>query len=102
MNGQSLRLSLYPVLIVLPFLRDEVESLAREMRMRLYRTSVKEDLNVDQVFNFLVERYLAIISHPDDVYSPKTVGESNAGPGGCSATGQRGVGGGRLDGGTGG
>lgn len=44
--------------------------------MRLYRTSVKEDLNVEQVFNFLVERYLAIISHPDDVYSPKTVGES--------------------------
>ncbi|MPC37129.1 Ras-related protein Rab-23 [Portunus trituberculatus] len=48
------------------------------MRMRLYRTSVKEDLNVEQVFNFLVERYLAIISHPDDVYSPKTVGESES------------------------
>ena len=52
--------------------------MARECRMRLYRTSVKEDLNVEQVFNFLVERYLAIISHPDDVYSPKTVGESES------------------------
>lgn len=44
--------------------------------MRLYRTSVKEDLNVEQVFNFLVDRYLAIINHPDDIYTPKTVGES--------------------------
>ncbi|KAK3873647.1 hypothetical protein Pcinc_021353 [Petrolisthes cinctipes] len=55
---------------------DEVESLARELRMRLYRTSVKEDLNVEQVFNFLVDRYLAIINHPDDIYTPKTVGEN--------------------------
>lgn len=55
---------------------DEVETLARELRMRLYRTSVKEDLNVDQVFNFLVERYLALIAQPEDIYAAKTVGEN--------------------------
>ncbi|XP_042212524.1 LOW QUALITY PROTEIN: ras-related protein Rab-23-like, partial [Homarus americanus] len=53
---------------------DEVESLTR-----LYRTSVKEDLNVDQVFNFLVERYLALINHTDDIYTTKSVGESEYG-----------------------
>lgn len=55
---------------------DEVESLARELRVRLYRTSVKEDLNVDQVFNYLVDQYLAIINHSEDVYTTKNVGEN--------------------------
>ncbi|XP_068211127.1 ras-related protein Rab-23 [Palaemon carinicauda] len=55
---------------------EEVESFARDCRMRLYRTSVKEDLNVDQVFNYLVERYLALISQPEDIYSTKDVTET--------------------------
>lgn len=55
---------------------DEVESLARELHMRLYRTSVKEDLNVDQVFNFLVERYITIISQPEEIFRTKNVGEN--------------------------
>ncbi|XP_045606167.1 ras-related protein Rab-23 [Procambarus clarkii] len=55
---------------------DEVESLARELRVRLYRTSVKEDLNVDQVFNFLVERYMALINTSDETHTPKSVGEN--------------------------
>lgn len=55
---------------------EEVENFARECRMRLYRTSVKEDLNVDQVFNYLVERYLALISQPEDIYNAKDVTET--------------------------
>ncbi|XP_064092510.1 ras-related protein Rab-23-like [Macrobrachium nipponense] len=55
---------------------EEVESFARDCRMRLYRTSVKEDLNVDQVFNYLVERYLALISQPEDIYTSKDVTET--------------------------
>lgn len=37
---------------------DEVERLAKECRMRLYRTSVKEDLNVSGVFQHLAENYV--------------------------------------------
>ncbi|XP_076053243.1 RAS oncogene family member Rab23 [Oratosquilla oratoria] len=55
---------------------DEVEALARELQMRLYRTSVKEDLNVDQVFNFLVDRYLAIINAPEDILATRSIGEN--------------------------
>lgn len=42
----------------LAFCRDEVERLARECQMRLYRTSVKEDLNVSGVFQHLAENYV--------------------------------------------
>ena len=37
---------------------DEVEWLAKELRMRLYRTSVKDDLNVGAVFRDLAESYV--------------------------------------------
>ena len=37
---------------------DEVEWLANELRMRLYRTSVKDDLNVGAVFRDLAESYV--------------------------------------------
>ena len=40
---------------------DEVERLARDYRMRLYRTSVKEDLNVAAVFQHLAENYVSRI-----------------------------------------
>lgn len=45
---------------------DEVETLARELHCRLYRTSVKEDLNVSQVFNYLAEKYLSQLDALDD------------------------------------
>ena len=38
--------------------REDVEQLAKEFNMRLYRTSVKEDLNVDDVFQHLAENYV--------------------------------------------
>ena len=36
----------------------EVEKMAAECRMKLYKTSVKEDLNVDLVFQHLSENYV--------------------------------------------
>jgi hypothetical protein len=38
--------------------REEVERLSRECRMRVYRTSVKEDINVGNVFQHLAENYV--------------------------------------------
>ena len=38
--------------------RLEAEKLAAECRMKLYRTSVKEDLNVGVVFQHLAENYV--------------------------------------------
>ncbi len=40
------------------FFSDEVEQLARELHMRLYRTSVKDDVNVCGVFQHLAENYV--------------------------------------------
>ena len=37
---------------------EEVDRLARECRMRLYRTSVKEDINVGGLFQHLAENYV--------------------------------------------
>ncbi|XP_032817587.1 ras-related protein Rab-23-like [Petromyzon marinus] len=37
---------------------DEAEALARKLRLRFYRTSVKEDLNVNEVFKYIAEKYL--------------------------------------------
>lgn len=37
---------------------EEAETLAKKMRLRFYRTSVKEDLNVNEVFRYLCEKYL--------------------------------------------
>lgn len=48
------------------FTSDEVETLARELHCRLYRTSVKEDLNVTQVFQYLAEKYLSQLDALDD------------------------------------
>jgi hypothetical protein len=42
--------------------RLEAERLAAECNMRLYRTSVKEDLNVGSVFQHLAENYVNKVS----------------------------------------
>ena len=41
----------------------EVEKLAMESRMKLYKTSVKEDLNVDLVFKHLAENYVKKVNN---------------------------------------
>lgn len=46
--------------------REETEELARRMQLRLYRTSVKEDFNVNEVFRYLSERYLDQMNNPVD------------------------------------
>jgi len=38
--------------------QSEAEALSRELNMRLYRTSVKDDLNVSVVFQHLAENYV--------------------------------------------
>ncbi|XP_045160311.1 ras-related protein Rab-23-like [Mercenaria mercenaria] len=37
---------------------DEAEALAKKLRLRFYRTSVKDNLNVEEVFRYLAEKYL--------------------------------------------
>ena len=46
---------------------EEVERLAKEFNMRLYRTSVKEDLNVDDVFQHLAENYVNKVKSFNDL-----------------------------------
>ena len=44
--------------IIIRHFRSEAEALSRELNMRLYRTSVKDDLNVSVVFQHLAENYV--------------------------------------------
>ncbi|XP_041357279.1 ras-related protein Rab-23-like [Gigantopelta aegis] len=37
---------------------NEAEALAKKLSLRFYRTSVKENLNVDEVFRYLAEKYI--------------------------------------------
>ncbi|XP_032234091.2 ras-related protein Rab-23 [Nematostella vectensis] len=48
---------------------DEAESLAKKLKLKFYRTSVKEDLNVNDVFMYLSERHLDRI-HNEEVEEP--------------------------------
>jgi len=45
---------------------DEVERLSRDLGMRLYKTSVKEDLNVASVFQHLAENYVSKVKSFND------------------------------------
>ncbi|CAH3176071.1 unnamed protein product [Porites lobata] len=55
---------------------DEAESLAKKLRLKFYRTSVKEDLNVNDVFMYLSERYLEALQNVD-VEEPKSQQQKN-------------------------
>ncbi|XP_051945352.1 ras-related protein Rab-23-like [Xyrauchen texanus] len=37
---------------------EDAEGLAKRLKLRFYRTSVKEDLNVNEVFKYLADKYL--------------------------------------------
>ncbi|KAJ6665860.1 hypothetical protein lerEdw1_001332 [Lerista edwardsae] len=37
---------------------EEAEALAKRLKLRFYRSSVKEDLNVTEVFRYLADKYL--------------------------------------------
>ena len=47
--------------------REEVDRYAKANRMRVYRTSVKEDINVGNVFQHLAENYVQRIRMEQDV-----------------------------------
>ena len=47
----------------------ETERMASDNRMKLYRTSVKEDLNVDLVFQHLAENYIKKVRSTDSIDS---------------------------------
>ena len=50
-------------------LRIEAEKLAKDCQMKLYRTSVKEDLNVGVVFQHLAENYVKKMRSTDSIDS---------------------------------
>ncbi|ESP05283.1 hypothetical protein LOTGIDRAFT_103096 [Lottia gigantea] len=55
---------------------EEAEALAKKLRLRFYRTSVKENVNVDEVFRYLSEKYiqeLSMVSEDDSL--PLTIGQ---------------------------
>ena len=38
--------------------QEEADSLAKRLKLRFYRTSVKEDLNINEVFKYLAEKHI--------------------------------------------
>ena len=48
------------------FYREEVEGLAKKLKVRLYHTSVKEDFNVSTVFEYLSKRYIDSMHEMDE------------------------------------
>jgi len=38
--------------------KEEAEELAKKLKLRFYRTSVKEDLNINEVFKYLAEKHM--------------------------------------------
>jgi len=46
--------------------REEAEALAKKLKVRLYRTSVKEDFNVSTVFEYLSKRYIDSLRELDE------------------------------------
>jgi len=59
--------------------RDEAEALAKKLRLRFYRTSVKDNLNVEEVFRYLAEKYIQQLSAEDEEEQTSfhTIGSSN-------------------------
>ena len=66
---------------------DEVERLSSELGMRLYRTSVKEDLNVGSVFQHLAENYVAKLRNSFGLGGYDALVGNGGGGGGISGSG---------------
>lgn len=56
---------------------EEAEGLAKKLRLRFYRTSVKEDLNVKEVFKYLADKYL---SHVNSMAEEEIANRKQVGP----------------------
>ncbi|XP_064607013.1 ras-related protein Rab-23-like [Liolophura sinensis] len=55
---------------------EEAENLAKKLSLRFYRTSVKDNLNVDEVFRYLADRYLSQVNMviENDTILPQKIG----------------------------
>ncbi|XP_067138117.1 ras-related protein Rab-23 [Centruroides vittatus] len=59
--------------------KEEAEELAKRLRIRFYRASVKDDLNVSEVFRYLVEEYLKQLNEPiEEMVIKNPSGQTNA------------------------
>ncbi|XP_023212660.1 ras-related protein Rab-23-like [Centruroides sculpturatus] len=59
--------------------KEEAEELAKRLRIRFYRASVKDDLNVSEVFRYLVEEYLKQLNEPiEEMVIRNPSGQTNA------------------------
>mmetsp|Transcript_64913 Transcript_64913/g.156914 ORF Transcript_64913/g.156914 Transcript_64913/m.156914 type:complete len:270 (-) Transcript_64913:101-910(-) len=70
---------------------DEVETLARRLRLKLYRTCVKENVNVNEVFDYLAAQYIVRGEHIEAVQAitdfddeSRTAASGSGGAGGAS------------------
>lgn len=59
--------------------KEETELLARRLKLNFYRTSVKEDFNVSEVFRHLVGKYLDQMNEPIEESTPhiNSIGNNN-------------------------
>lgn len=53
--------------------KEESEELAKRLRVRFYRASVKDDLNISEVFRYLAEQYLKQLSEPVEEMAVRTL-----------------------------
>jgi len=51
---------------------EEAEEMAKRLKLRFYRTSVKEDLNVNDVFKYLTDRYLTRLQSTEAEETPSS------------------------------
>ncbi|XP_077991247.1 ras-related protein Rab-23-like [Glandiceps talaboti] len=51
---------------------EEADDIAKRLKLRFYRTSVKEDLNVNDVFRYLTDRYLVRIQSTEADETPSS------------------------------
>eukprot|EP01138_Halocafeteria_seosinensis_P003170 gb/GECG01003243.1/.p1 GENE.gb/GECG01003243.1/~~gb/GECG01003243.1/.p1 ORF type:complete len:212 (+),score=42.93 gb/GECG01003243.1/:1-636(+) len=58
--GVSLHFGVLCACVCVCLYRDEVEALAKEYGLRLYRTSVKDNVNVKEVFEYLTAKYIEL------------------------------------------
>lgn len=58
--------------------KEDAEGLAKRLKLRLYRTSVKENLHIDDVFRYLAEKYLQQMNSSADDCQMHRIGGHNA------------------------
>jgi len=67
--------------------KEEAEALAAEVRLKFYKTSVQENISVDDVFQYLSEQYLAKIEREKAAAAGSARGAAFGDTGGGTANG---------------